>query len=118
LCVSRSSTVPLARFPNVLALDISRLAGQPISNGPVIAAAVALGFLGCDMALRSRLLAECVDQREPSRYSAAGLGQWWSPVAVAAVVAEYIALGCVGGCTPAVLVKPRMISPGLLLFGH
>jgi hypothetical protein len=41
------------------------------SNGAVIAAAVALGFLGCRMALGSRLLAECVDQPEPSRYSAA-----------------------------------------------
>ena len=41
-----------------------------------IAAAVALGFLGCDMARRSRLLAECVEQREPSRYSAAGLGSF------------------------------------------
>jgi hypothetical protein len=69
-----------AAGPIVLALDISRLAGQPISNGAVIAVAVALGFLGCDMARRSRLLAGCVDQREPSRYSAAGLGQWWSPV--------------------------------------
>jgi hypothetical protein len=78
-CVYREA-VPLARFPNVLALDISRLAGQPISNGTVIAAAVAFGFLSCDMARRLRLLAECVDQREPSRYSAAGLGQWWSPV--------------------------------------
>jgi hypothetical protein len=36
------------------------MAGQPISNDTVIAAAVALVFLGCDMALRARLLAECV----------------------------------------------------------
>jgi hypothetical protein len=34
----------LARIPNVLTLDISRLAGQPISNGTGIAAAAALGF--------------------------------------------------------------------------
>jgi hypothetical protein len=87
-------------------------------NGTVISAAVALGFIGCDMVRRYRLLAECVDQREPSRYSAAGLGQWCHPLMAAAVVAEYTALGCVGGCTPAVLVKPRMISPGLLLFRH
>jgi hypothetical protein len=41
----------------------------PVSrNGTVIAAAVALDFLVCDMARRSRLLAECVDQREPSRF--------------------------------------------------
>jgi hypothetical protein len=46
------------------------------SNGAVIAAAVALGFLSCDMALRSRLLAECVDQGEPSRYSVTGLGSF------------------------------------------
>ena len=46
------------------------------SNGAVTATAVALGFLGCDMARRSRLLAECVEQREPSRYSAAGLGSF------------------------------------------
>jgi hypothetical protein len=117
LCVSRSRTVPLARFPNVLALDISRLAGRPISNGTVIAAAVALGFLASDMSRRSRLLAECVDQREPSRYSAAGLGQWWSPVDSRRRRGRIHHIKLRERMYPGSFGKARMISPGFYFLG-